>query len=111
MRRRSSPRPIGGSEVVSTPPAAATSYRPAAMPSAAAIAACRPVPQACCRSNAGVYGESSEPSTHSRIRLKSRLCLSTAPPTTMSSRSPASPNRSTKPLSAAVNMSWLDASA
>ena len=29
---------------------------PAAMPSAAAIAACSPVPHACCRSNAGVYG-------------------------------------------------------
>ena len=44
------------------------------------MAACSPVPHACCRSNAGVYGDSALPSTHSRIRLKSRLCLSTAPP-------------------------------
>ena len=51
------------------------------------------------------------PSTHSRIRLKSRLCLSTAPPITAPSRSPARPNRSTSPPSAAVNMSWLEASA
>ena len=46
-RRRSSPNAIGASEAVSTPPAAATSYRPAAMPSAAAMVACRPVPHAC----------------------------------------------------------------
>ena len=30
----------------------------------------------------GVYDDSALPSTHSRIRLKSRLCLSTAPPIT-----------------------------
>ena len=46
-RRRSSPNAIGASDAVSTPPAAATSYRPAAIPSAAEIVACRPVPQAC----------------------------------------------------------------
>jgi hypothetical protein len=47
VRRRLSPSAIGASEAVSTPPAAATSYRPAAMPSAAAMVACRPVPHAC----------------------------------------------------------------
>src|SRR6516165_3361977 len=62
-------------------------------------------------SNAAVYEDNAEPSTHSRVRLKSRLCLSTAPPTTTPSRSPASPNRSTRPSRAAVSMSWLDASA
>ena len=79
--------------------------------SAAAIVACRPVPHACCRSKAGVYDDRELPSTHSRIKLKSRLCLSTAPPITAPNRSPSSPNRSTSPPSAAVNMSWLDASA
>ena len=54
-------------------------------------------------------GDSALPSTHSRIRLKSRLCLSTAPPITAPSCSPARSNRSTRPSSAAVNMSWLEA--
>jgi hypothetical protein len=45
--RKSFPNAIGASEVVSTPPAAVTSKRPAVIPSAAAMAACRPVPQAC----------------------------------------------------------------
>ena len=58
------------------------------MPSAAAMVACRPVPQACWMSKAGVYDDSELPSTHSRIRLKSRLCLSTAPPMTAPSFSP-----------------------
>ena len=55
---RSSLSPIGASEVVSTPPAAATSYRPAAIPSAAAMAACGPVPQALQIECRGVKGES-----------------------------------------------------
>ena len=52
------------------------------------MVACSPVPQACWMSNAGVYDDSELPSTHSRIRLKSRLCLSTAPPITAPSFSP-----------------------
>ena len=74
-------------------------------------AACRPVSHACWTSCAGVAWSSVEPSTHSRVRLKSRLCLSTAPATTSPSRSPCSPKRATSPSSAAVSMSWLDASA
>ena len=42
-------------------------------------------------------GSSREPSTHSRVRLKSRLCLSTAPAATSPTRSPARPNRATSP--------------
>jgi hypothetical protein len=79
------------------------------MPSAAAMVACSPVPQACWMSNAGVYGDSELPSTHSRIRLKSRLCLSTAPPITAPSFSPDRLYRSINPPRAAVNMSWLEA--
>src|SRR5690606_34288369 len=45
--------------------------------------------------------------TDSRTRLKSRECLSTAPPTTSPSRSPWRPKRATRPSSAAVNISWL----
>ena len=52
---------------------------------------------------------SDEPSTASRVRLKSRLCLSTAPAATSPIRSPASPNRATSPSRAAVSMSWLEA--
>ena len=58
---------------------------------------------------AQVYGDSALPSTHSRMRLKSRLCLSTAPPITAPSRSPARSKRSISPSRAAVNMSWLEA--
>ena len=54
---------------------------------------------------------SAEPSTHSRVRLKSRLCLSTAPATTSPARSPCRPKRATSPSSAAVSMSWFEASA
>ena len=50
------------------------------------------------------------PSTASRVRLKSRLCLSTAPAATSPSRSLARPNRSASPSSAAVSISWLVAS-
>ena len=52
---------------------------------------------------------SDEPSTASRVRLKSRLCLSTAPAATSPIRSPASPNRATRPSRAVVSMSWLEA--
>src|SRR5258705_3776548 len=79
------------------------------MPSAAAIVAWSPVPHACWMSNAGVYGDSALPRTHSRIRLKSGLCLSTAPPITAPSFSPSRLKRSMSPPSAAVNMSWLEA--
>ena len=99
----------GASDVVSEPPATPTSIWPSAILFATWIAAWRPVPQACWMSVAGVSGDSFEPSTDSRARLKSRECLSTAPATTSPSRSPSSPNRSTRPSSAAVSMSWLDA--
>ena len=52
-----------------------------------------------------------EPSTDSRVRLKSRECLSTAPATTSPTRSPSRPKRVTRPSIAAVSMSWLEASA
>ena len=99
----------GASEVVSVPPARPTSIWPRAILLATWIAACRPVPQACWMSVAGVSGESFEPSTASRARLKSRECLSTAPATTSPSRSPSSPKRVTAPSIAAVSMSWLEA--
>ncbi|SIN06959.1 Uncharacterised protein [Mycobacteroides abscessus subsp. abscessus] len=79
------------------------------MPSAPTIAACKPVPQACCRSKACVYGDSGLPSTDSRVRLKSRLSLSTAPAMTAPRRSPLRLKRSDAPVMAAVNMSWLEA--
>ena len=73
-------------------------------------------PRARCRTPAGrrrrgCRGPGCEPRTASRVRLKSRLCLMTAPATTSPSRSPASPWRATRPSSAAVSMSWLEASA
>ena len=45
--RNPSPNAIGASEVVSTPPAIATSICPSAILLATAKAACKPVPQAC----------------------------------------------------------------
>ena len=56
-----------------------TSIWPSAILLATGIAAWRPVPHACCTSVAGVAGDSWEPSTDSRVRLKSRECLRTAP--------------------------------
>ena len=41
--------------------------------------------------DAGLRWSSSEPRTHSRVRLKSRACLSTAPATTSPTCSPARP--------------------
>ncbi len=60
-------------------------------------------------SAAGVSGASLEPSTDSRVRLKSRLCLSTAPATTSPRRSPSSPKRVTSPSMVAVSISWFEA--
>ena len=105
--RRSSFSPSGASLVVSTPPATPESSCPSAILFATWKTACSPVPHACCTSLAGVSGDSREPSTLSRARLKSRLCLSTAPAATSPSRSSCRPNRLTRPSSAAVNMSWL----
>ena len=101
----------GASDVVSVPPAMPASMMPSAILSATIAAAWRPVPQACWMSVAGVSAASFEPSTDSRTRLKSRECLSTAPATTSPSRSPSRPKRVTSPSSAAVNISWLEASA
>ncbi len=72
----------GASEVVSVPPAIPTSIWPSAILLATWIAAWSPVAQACWMSAAGVSAESFEPSTDSRVRLKSRACLRTAPATT-----------------------------
>ena len=58
-----------------------------------------------------VVGDRLEPRTASRVRLKSRLCLMTAPATTSPRRSPARPWRATRPSMAAVSMSWFAASA
>ena len=101
----------GASEVVSVPPAMPTSIWPSAILLATWIAAWRPVPHASWMSVAGVSADSLEPSTDSRVRLKSRACLSTAPATTSPSRSPSSPKRATSPSMAAVSISWLEASA
>ena len=98
----------GASEVVSVPPAMPTSIWPSAILLATWMAAWSPVPQACWMSVAGVSGASLEPSTDSRVRLKSRECLRTAPATTSPSRSPCSPKRSTRPSIAAVSISWLE---
>ena len=108
LRRSLSLIATGASEVVSVPPATPASMTPSAILLATWIAACSPVPQACWMSVAGVSGASREPSTHSRVRLKSRECLSTAPATTSPSRSPRSSNRSTRPSMAAVSISWLE---
>ena len=102
---------IGASEEVSTPPAIPESIWPSLILLETMMAACRPVPQACWTSYAGVVGESAEPSTVSRARLKSRQCLMTAPATTSPTCSPAKPYRATRPSSAEVSMSWLEASA
>src|SRR3954451_8003880 len=110
-RRRSSPAASGASEVVSTPPAMPESICPRAILLATRIAASKPVPQACWTSYAGVVAESLEPSTDSRVRLKSRECLRTAPATTSPIRCPWRPKRATRPSSVAVSMSWLDACA
>ena len=105
--RSFSPTAIGASEVVSEPPATPTSIWPSAILLATWIVAWRPVPHACWRSVAGVSGASLEPSTDSRVRLKSRLCLSTAPATTSPRRWPSRPKRAASPSSAAVSISWL----
>ena len=110
-RRKSSLTAIGASEAVSTPPAMPLSTWPSAILFATWIVVSRPVPQACWTSYAGVDGESRAPSTASRVRLKSRLCLRTAPPATSPRRASCRPKRATSPSSAAVSMSWLDARA
>src|SRR3954471_20496399 len=110
-RRRSSPTASGASDVVSTPPAMPDSIWPRAILFATRIAASRPVPQACWTSYAGVVADSFEPKTLSRVRLKSRECLRTAPATTSPSCLPCRPKRATSPSSVAVSMSWLDACA
>ena len=102
---------IGASEVVSNPPAMPESIWPSAILFATRIAASSPVPQACWRSYAGVCGFRRVPSTASRVRLKSRLCLRTPPaatsPRTSSSRESLPINAS----SVAVSMSWFEARA
>src|SRR5450631_286351 len=100
---------MGASLALSTPPAIAESIWPSAILLATRIAASRPVPHACCTSKHGVRDDSRHPRTLSRVRLKSRLCLSTAPAATSPTDSPARPKRVTSPSSAAINMSWLDA--
>src|SRR5690606_26459564 len=67
----------------------------------------RLVPQARCRSNAGVCGSRPEPSTDSRARLKSRECFMTAPRPTSPMRAPLRLYFSTRPLSPAVIMTCL----
>ena len=98
----------GASEVVSVPPAMPDSIWPSAILFATWIAAWRPVPQACWMSVAGVSGDSLEPSTDSRTRLKSRACLSTAPATTSPTAWPSRPKRVTSPSIVAVSISWLE---
>jgi hypothetical protein len=102
-------RPTGASEVVSVPPAMPTSICPSAILLATRMAASSPVPQACCTSYAGVCLASVVDSTDSRVRLKSRACLMTAPATTSSSRWPCRLKRSIRPCSAAVSICWFDA--
>src|SRR5690606_35285827 len=106
-RRSGSLTAIGASEVESTPAAIAESVCPSWILFARVTKVSRLVAHACWRSKAGVRGSSAEPSTASRVRLKSRECLSTAPPPTSPRRSPARPKRATSPSIAAVSMSWL----
>src|SRR5690554_7376791 len=106
-RRSGSLTAIGASEVESTPAAIAESVCPSWILFARVTKVSRLVAHACWRSKAGVRGSSAEPSTASRVRLKSRECLSTAPPPTLPRRSPARPKRATSPSIAAVSMSWL----
>ena len=89
--RRPSDTAIGASEVVSTPPAMPASIWPSLILLEMEDSASMPVAHACWMSYAGVVGSRAEPSTHSRTRLKSRECLSTAPAATEPRRSPARP--------------------
>ena len=98
---------MGGSLTVSKPPAMPESIWPSAIFIATEIAASSPVPQARCMSMPGVAGSRPDDNTHSRTRLKSFECLSTAPPVTSPSRSPAMRYLATSACSTAVNMSWL----
>src|ERR1044071_9261716 len=68
---------------------------PSAIFIAIEIVASRPVPHARCMSMPGVAGSRPDDSTHSRTRLKSLECFSTAPPVTSPSLSPAMRNLAT----------------
>jgi hypothetical protein len=70
-------------------------------------AACRLVPQACCRVIPGVNGDSEVDSSASRARLKSFEWEVTAPAMTSSSCAPSRPKRSVSPCKAADSMSRL----
>ena len=91
LRRSFSLTMIGASEDVSTLPAMPDSTWPSLILLETRIAFSSPVPHACWTSYAVVSGARLDPRTASRVRLKSRLCLMTAPPTTSPSRSPARP--------------------
>ena len=97
-RRRSSLTASGASDVVSTPPAMPDSIWPEGdlvgdqdgglQPGAAGLLDVV---------RRGGRRDSREPSTLSRVRLKSRECLRTAPATTSPTCSPCSPKRATSP--------------
>jgi hypothetical protein len=89
---------MGASEEVSTPPAMPESIWPSLILFATRIAASSPVPQACWMSYAGVVGARLEPRTDSRVRLKSRLCLMTAPATTSPTGAPPEPVAGDEPV-------------
>ncbi len=106
-RRSRSLMAMGASDAESTPPAMPASIWPMAILLPTRIAVSNEVAQACCTSYAGVCGARPLDRAASRVRLKSRVCLSTAPAATSPSRSPCNPKRRTIPVSTAVSMSRL----
>ena len=81
-RRAPSESETGASEIESTPPPMAESSWPSRILLARVPRASMPVAQATWTSAAGVAAESAEPRTASRVRLKLRGCLRTAPAVT-----------------------------
>ena len=99
---------IGASEVVSEPMAMPDSICPVAILACRIIAACRLVPQACCKVMPGVDGASLLPSTASRARFQSLEWVTTAPPIASSICTPFKLYLSTRPFSAAVSIARFD---
>ena len=98
MRRRGSLTAMGASDAESTPQAIPESIWPRRILLAMYTVASRLVPHACWRSQAGVSGDNAELNTASRVRLKSRECLRTAPPATSPTRSTAQSEARDEPI-------------
>ena len=102
---------MGASEVVSEPMAMPHSVSPVAILAPIMAAACRLVPQACSMVVPGVERPSLVPSTASRAKFQSLEWETTAPPIASSMCTPFKSYLSDSPLSVAVSISRLEASA